>query len=227
MELLSSQSLSSLPSEQFMKFYVDKSLALSIKLDKRCVQKEIVNRYKFKTQVCHDASYLTILEAEKTINRMAAIAELKKYLIEPHLAYEMEKGLFEYAITHITVNKQQDYLINSVYSHHLITLCRNLDIYDTGVENTTLLPMIKENGLDPFFVPFLSPDQMHPDRWQSIKQKKKNEEETQQNFATTDIYTCKKCKDKRFRITEVQIRSADENSNKICSCMTCGYTFIV
>lgn len=227
MENTSSNLQSNLPSEEFMLRYLEKSKEFPAVFDKKNVQKEIVSRYKFRTQVCNDASYLTILEAEQTIDRNSAIIELQKYLGDFYLAQEMEKGLFEYTLTHITVNKQQNHLVSSVYIHHLITLCRNLDPNDTGVENKTLLPMIKESGLNPFFVPFFKPDQLHPERWQTIKEKKKFEEETEKNLATTDIYTCKKCKDKRFKITEIQIRSIDESSSKFCCCMTCGYTFII
>ncbi len=216
-----------LPSEQFMKIYIEKSLAFPAIPDKKNTQKEIVNRYRFRTQSCADTNYLTIIEAENTIDRSHGVSELLKYLGEPVLAHEMEKGLFEYTLTHITVNKQQNHLVSGVYLHHLITLCRNLDPNDTGVENTTLLPMIKENGLNPFFVPFLKPDQMHPERWRTIKEKKKNEEETKNSFATTDLYTCKKCKDKRFKITEIQLRSIDEASNRLLTCMTCHFTFII
>lgn len=214
-------------SEEFMKIYIEKSQAIPSKPNKKSIQKEIVNRHRFKTQTCNSANYMTIIEAENTINRKAAVKELNKYLNDLFLAYEMEKGLFEYSLIHITTNVQQKHLVSNVYQHHLNTLCRNLDVNDTGVENKTLLPMIKEFGLNPFFVAFLTPDQMHPDRWKEIKDKKKHEEETENNLATTDMYTCKKCKDKKFKITEMQLRSADEPSSKFLTCMTCHYTFII
>jgi hypothetical protein len=103
-----------LPSEEFMKIYLEKSIALPAKPDKKAVQKEIINKNRFRTQICNDASYLIILEAEKSIDRKHGINELQKYLGEPYLAHEMEKGLFEYAVTHITINKQQNYLISNV-----------------------------------------------------------------------------------------------------------------
>ncbi len=63
------QLIKNLPSEQFMKKYLEKSLLFPPKLDKKNVQKELVNRYRFKTQVCNDTSYLAIIEAEKSIDR--------------------------------------------------------------------------------------------------------------------------------------------------------------
>lgn len=219
--------LENLPSEQFMEKYLEKSFAFPQKLDKKHIQKEFINKCRFKTYICNDASYLTIIEAEKSIDRKQAIAELNKYLKEYYLALEMEKGLFEFSIIHLTNNKQPHNLISNIYYHHLTTLCRNLDVNDTGVENKTLLPMIKDTGFNPFFVAFLKPEQLHPERWKTVLDKKKIEEETENNLQTTDIYTCKKCKDKRFKITEIQIRSIDESSNKICQCMTCQYTFII
>lgn len=219
-------STSNLPSEQFMKIYLEKSSIFPQKMDKKIIQKEMVNRYRFRTQACNDINYLTIICAEKSIDRKHAILELQKYLGYYHLASEMEKGLFEFSLTHVTVNKQPIHLISNIYSHHLTTLCRNLDPNDKGVENKSLIVMIKENGMDPFYVPFLKPNQMHPDRWLSIINKKKIEEETENNLQTTDIYTCKRCKEKKFKIMEMQLRSLDEPSSKFCTCLTCGFTFI-
>ena len=218
--------LNKLPSENFMNYFLEKSSAFPQKFDKKIIQKEIVNRCRFKTQACNDTNYLTVIEAEKTIDRNDAINQLNKYLDDMYLSLQMEKGLFEFSLTHVTSNKLPNHLVTNIYQHQLTTLCRNLDPNDKGVENKSLIIMIKENGMDPFFVPFLKPEQMHPDRWMQIINKKKIEEETENNLQTTDIYTCKRCKEKKFKIMEMQLRSLDEPSSKFCTCMTCGFTFI-
>jgi DNA-directed RNA polymerase subunit M/transcription elongation factor TFIIS len=216
-----------LPSEQYIKTYLEKNILIPLKFEKKHIQKEIVNKYKFKTHEAYDTDYRTILEAEESIDRKDSVLKILKYVNEYNLANEIENGLFEYSLIHITTTNQPFNLISNIYYHHLITICRNLDINDTGVENKTLLPMIIENILNPFFVAFLKPEQMHPERWKNIIDKKKVEEETENGFQTTDIYTCKKCKDKRFKITEVQLRGLDECSSKIVTCMTCYYTFVI
>jgi len=41
--------------------------------------------------------------------------------------------------------------------------------------------------------------------------------------ATTDMYTCRKCREKKCSYYELQIRSADEPMTKFIKCCNCGY----
>lgn len=41
--------------------------------------------------------------------------------------------------------------------------------------------------------------------------------------ATTDMYTCRKCKEKKCSYYELQIRSSDEPMTKFIKCCNCGY----
>lgn len=194
--------------------------------DKKGIQKEYVNRYHFKTQAGNDISYALILEAEQTINRTWGRQELLKYLKEEYLAYQMEKGLFEFALIKIKIDDLQNHYVTNIYNYQLNNLCRNLDPNDPGIENKTLIKMIKEEGFDPYLVPFLPAEQMHPERWAQDIEKRNRQNDAMTNFQTTDIYTCKKCKFKKFKTIEIQLRSADESSNFICTCMNCYFTFI-
>lgn len=212
-------------SDTFLKAYEEKSLTFPKIFDKRVIEKEYVNKYRFRTQASRDIKYDLVIEAEKLLNRDNAKNELLKYVEQPHIAIEMEKGLFEFALINVTINKTQNHFVLNVYNYQLVNLCRNLDINDKGIENTTLFPMIWCDGFDPFFVPFLSPEQMNPKGWSDIIAKRQLQEETVNGLQTTDLYTCKKCKDKRFKITELQIRSIDEPVTRFFTCMTCYYTF--
>lgn len=193
--------------------------------DKRALQKEYVNRYRFKTQASKNISYALVIEAEKSVNRYNGLVELTKYVEQPHIAFELEKGLFEFSLIHIGVVGSQNHFISNVYDYQLNNLCRNLDPNDPGVENKTLFKMIWNDGFDAYFVPFLPPEQLHPMRWLSIVKKRDLQEDVANNLQTTDLYTCKRCKDKRFKITEIQMRGLDEPSTKVHVCLTCYYTF--
>lgn len=41
--------------------------------------------------------------------------------------------------------------------------------------------------------------------------------------ATTDMYTCRKCREKKCTYYELQIRSSDEPMTKFIKCCNCGY----
>jgi DNA-directed RNA polymerase subunit M/transcription elongation factor TFIIS len=194
------------------------------KNDKNGLKKEYINKYNFKTNDGNAISYDVLIEAEKKINRNFGRTELLKYLKEHFLAYEMEKGLFEYSL--IKLDDLQVHFVSNIYLHRLKELCRNLDVTDKSIQNKTLLKSIIHDSFDPYFVPFLSPEQMHPEKWKEIIKKRDRQTEISENFKTTDVYKCKRCGMRKFRTKEIQLRSADEGANIIASCMNCYLTFI-
>jgi DNA-directed RNA polymerase subunit M/transcription elongation factor TFIIS len=209
----------------FIKSFNEKWNSFPSRTDKKGFQKEYVNRYKFKTHAGNDISYSLVIEAEKCIDRKSAVKELQKYLKEFHLAHSMERGLFEFSLIRVKIDDVPNHFVGNIYSYQLEHICRNLDINDESIGNKTLLPMICEDGFDPYLVPFLPAEQMHPQKWANVVRKRDLQNETANNFQTTDIYTCKRCKMKKFRIMGLQTRSADEPETLFITCMNCYFTF--
>lgn len=189
-------------------------------------EKEFVHMQNFITKSSSDIKYSLVLYASKILNRNNSIKELLKYVKKYHIAVELEKGIFEFALIHITINKIQNNIVEFVYNDKLIDICANLDILDKQIDNQTLLPIILDNQIDPKFVSFLSPEQLHPKRWTDIIQKRDFRYETANNLQTTDRYKCKKCNERKFKVTEIQLRCADEPMSRIHTCTNCGFTFI-
>jgi len=198
----------------------------TLKFDKHGLEREYVNRCKFKTRNSNDIKYSLLLMAEKVIDRKNAIQKLHERVGVYHIVDQIEKGLFEFALVNITVNDIQDHYVEHVYNDKLNDLYDNLDVNNKHICNTTLLPMILEDKFNPYFVAFLTPDQLHPKRWSDVITKRQIREETANELQTTDIYKCAKCGDRKFKITEIQLRSADEPINRVHVCMTCYHTFI-
>ncbi len=219
--------ISSVVDNAFIKTMLEKEAVVPTQYDKRALQKEYVNRYRFRTEASKCISYALVLEAEKTVDRANGIEELLKYVEEPHIAIEMEKGLFEFSLIHVNVTGGPNHFIENVYKFQLNNLCRNLDPNDAGVENKTLFPMIWRDGFDPYIVPFLPPEQLHPMRWLGVIKKRDLQDDVVNGLQTTDMDTCKKCKAKRFKMLELQLRCIDESSSKIYTCTICYYTFII
>lgn len=210
----------------FVKACNEKFKSFPLKTDIKGFQKEYISRYKFKTQAGEDIGYNLIIQAEKTINRSHSIKKFMKYVKEFHIAHQLEAGLFEFSLIKIKIDELPYHFVSSIYSHQLENLCRNLDLNDQSIDNKTLLPMICEDNFDPYLVPFLPPEQMHPQKWSDLIKKRDLQNETANNFQTTDLYKCKKCKMKKFRLTELQLRSADESTSIIAMCLNCNFTFI-
>jgi DNA-directed RNA polymerase subunit M/transcription elongation factor TFIIS len=188
--------------------------------------KEYNNRYNFVTQNSKDIKIDLMKKAELVIDRKKAVKKLEEYL-EWHIAYEIEKGIFEFALIKTVIDKLQYNFVENIYWSKLQDICENVDANNTKINNKTILPMIMNKDFRPFFVAFLSPNQLHPQRWAEMAEKLRVKEETINNVATTDLYKCKKCNERKFRIYELQMRGADEPTSKICTCTVCHNTFIL
>jgi DNA-directed RNA polymerase subunit M/transcription elongation factor TFIIS len=197
----------------------------SMSFDKKSLDKEHIARYKFKTMGSTDIKIALIKEAESILDRKKAKDELSKYIIFP-IANEIEKGLFEKSLTHITENKLPDHFIGMIYEDKLLDICSNLDLNDIRINNTTLISMVYNVSFNPYFTAMLPPEQIHPKRWMDVIKKKQIRDEAINSQPYTDIYTCSKCHESKFKITEIQLRCADEPTNRICQCMVCFHTFI-
>jgi DNA-directed RNA polymerase subunit M/transcription elongation factor TFIIS len=201
----------------------------SLNFDKHSVEKEKIKLYNFMTDIANDIPYELLVEAEKTIDRKSSVVQLMKYLKDYMLAIELEKGLFEYVLTHVLTKKLQFHYCYPTYLMALDSICRNLDINNKDVNNKTLCPAILKGEINPSLVPFLSPTQIHPKRWLSVLQKKAREEQALSSVSTYDDpeNPCKNCGNTKFHSYEQQLRSADEPANKFIICIDCGYTVII
>ena len=112
------------------------------------------------------------------------------------------------------------YLIEQIYeskTEEIINLLNDKEIY--------LLKAIKEGIIDVSKIGFMKPSELNPDKYSTIINKKKKEEDKINNQATSTIYTCKKCKKNKCQVTQRQTRSADEPATTFVTCMECDYTF--
>jgi DNA-directed RNA polymerase subunit M/transcription elongation factor TFIIS len=195
--------------------------------DNKVIEKLYINLNKFKTTSSNDIKYDLILIAENTINRSDAREQIKKFVKYDFISFELEKGLYEFSLVKTTIENLQNHYVTMIYNDQLNNICENLDVNNKSVNNQTLILTLTQQSFDPYYVPFLSPEQLHPKRWIDVTLKKQIRDEAQNSFQTTDMYKCKKCHERKFKITEIQLRSSDEPCNRVCLCMTCFYTFIL
>ena len=70
--------------------------------------------------------------------------------------------------------------------------------------------------------------EMNPEHWSVLIQKKTKRDASRYDTkieASTDMYTCKKCRSKRCTYYEMQTRSADEPATIFVTCLDCGKHF--
>lgn len=103
---------------------------------------------------------------------------------------------------------------------------KNIKFVDRILNKTLTFNGIKLNDYET--IAFMKPQEIFPEKWKKIIQKKIIREDKITNIATTDAYVCPLCKGKKARASAPkQIRSADEPMTAwvTCAMEDCGHTW--
>jgi len=186
------------------------------------INKHIISSYKFRTENSKDINIKLLKVAEK-IKRYETVLRLSHIIFDIEISNEIEKGIFEFSLLHVTTHGLEYKTVTSIYHDKEYDIIYNLK----DPTNTNLLKSIKEGHIIPYAIAFLSPQQLNPDRWKDLLEKKMFRQEAENNMATTDRYRCRKCGERKAKVTELQIRSADEPCSLFITCLICYNTFII
>jgi DNA-directed RNA polymerase subunit M/transcription elongation factor TFIIS len=198
-----------------------------VNFDRERLEREHMARYNFHMKNSIDISSELVKEAEMKIDRINAINQINKYVDYMVMVQDIEKGLFEASLLHVTMKKLDNSYVSSIYKNKLHNICINLDEKNEKIENKTLLKALYRNELKPYMIAFLTPQQMHPKRWESIMQKKMRDDDAMYNIETTDEFECPNCNERKCTVDYIQLRSADEPASKFITCVVCGNTIIL
>jgi transcription elongation factor S-II len=94
-----------------------------------------------------------------------------------------------------------------------------------NLKNEKLLDKIKTDEITAQKLAFMTHQEMNEDIWKELLDKKMKRDAnkyTNNIQASTDMFTCRKCKSKRCTYYELQTRSADEPSTIFVTCLECG-----
>ena len=134
----------------------------------------------------------------------------------------LEKGIYNYTIKESESKK----IVKKWDNQHFVQIYidRFRSIY-LNLKNAELLQQIKNNEITVQSVAFMTHQEMKPEQWSTlINQKIKRDaaKYTMNIEASTDMFTCKKCKSKKCTYYELQTRSADEPATIFVTCLDCG-----
>jgi DNA-directed RNA polymerase subunit M/transcription elongation factor TFIIS len=181
--------------------------------------------FNFKTSASGCIRTDVITYAVKNINRKDALMRLSVH-VPLNIADSIEKGTFEMTLIDLSNEKEDavEFTFNK-YWCRINDICLNLDQTNKRINNLTLRPALLDGSMDPYWVAFMSPQQMHPIRWKVELEKRRIAEQTNTDKKVTDIYKCRKCGDRKSTTTQMQTRSADEPMTIFVTCLTCYSTF--
>lgn len=153
------------------------------------------------------------------VNRSEVITKFLEILNDMNKSVKIEQGIFEFTINYAALKNYTLNLLPAIYLDKANEIELNLR-EDNYLNNKTLKNALEKN-IDPRTLAFLRPHDIHPERWGTIIKKNNLRDEKKNNMPTTDLYVCENCGKNKCRMVELQLRSADEPTTKIITCMKC------
>lgn len=152
--------------------------------------------------------------------------QLHKIIMDEKTAKNIEIGIYNYTIKEATMKNIVKKWENKYFMQLYVNRFRS--VYTNIKTNEILLEKIKNGEISPKEFAKMTHQDFCPEHWKSLieERDKKDIKKFVNNIqASTDMYTCKKCKSKRCTFFEAQIRSADEASTIFITCLDCGHNF--
>ena len=135
----------------------------------------------------------------------------------------IEKAIFNYAIKESRQRKVIKKWENSSFVSIYISRFRSIL---TNLKNNKLIELIQANEITIQELENITHYEMNPPKWKELIEKKIIREQNDLNSnelqASTDMFTCNKCKSKKCTYYELQTRSADEPATIFVTCINCG-----
>ena len=182
------------------------------------------SEYNFITENSIDIKDDYIYSAEKILDRATNQIKLNNILNNIDISLKIELSIFEFTLIYCLNNNLNDIFIKSVYDDKLNNIISN--IIDTqNINNKTLKKDLLSNKINPSYIAFMSPAQLHPDKWLYWVKKKEYKELRENSIVYSDAYKCFKCGERKTKVTQAQTRSADEPMTTFVTCLICYNTF--
>lgn len=182
------------------------------------------SQYDFITENSVDIKDEYIQNAEKLLNRAENQIKLNEILFDIDISLKIELSIFEFSLIYCLNNNLNNNFIKAVYEDKLNSIIANLtDI--KNINNKTLKKDLLSNKINPTYVAFMSPAQLHPQKWLYWVKKKEYKEIRENSIVYSDAYKCFKCGERKTKVTQAQTRSADEPMTTFVTCLICYNTF--
>lgn len=139
-----------------------------------------------------------------------------------NVSLNIEKGIYNRAIEISSelnvVKKWNNEFFVRIYIDKYKSVYFNLN-------NDDVIQYIRDNPLNVHHIAFMSHQELKPEHWHNLIEKKKLKEKDLYEptiLASTDDFTCRKCKSKECTYYQLQTRSADEPMTTYVTCISCG-----
>lgn len=142
--------------------------------------------------------------------------------VKPNVAKNIEVGIYNYALEEAerrnVVKRWDNPYFVMLYERKLVSLLNNINSPD-------VVAMLKSRKTKPHELAKKTHQELNTARWNELIEAKRLREENlyaPKLEASTDNYTCAKCKSKKCTYFQLQTRSADEPMTTFVTCLECG-----
>jgi transcription elongation factor S-II len=151
---------------------------------------------------------------------------IRKYIYkitkDDKISINVEKSIYNFTILKAT---KLNVIRKWCNEYFVLIYINKFKIIFHSLKNKNILNNLKNKKLFPNKIAFLSHLELMPEKWDvKIKEKKLRLENKffPKIEASTDNFTCSKCKSKKCTYYQLQTRSADEPMTTFVSCTNCG-----
>tara|TARA_Y100000741_G_scaffold362474_1_gene348315 strand:- start:1454 stop:1960 length:507 start_codon:yes stop_codon:yes gene_type:complete len=151
-----------------------------------------------------------------TVNKINIILDNIK------MSNNLEKSIFNSTLQDATNKKIIKKWENQYFVEIYVAKLRS--VY-TNLANKQLVENIKNGTFKAHEIGFMTHIEMRPELWKQLLEEKKKRDDTKFSgniTATTDNFTCRKCKSQKCSYYQLQTRSADEPMTTYVDCLNCG-----
>lgn len=134
----------------------------------------------------------------------------------------LEKGIYNFSLDYASKKKIVKKWDNEFFVQIYLDKCRTIF---NNLKNKNILNLITNKKIKAHELAFMDHQEMDPERWEALIELKKIKEDnkyTPKIEASTDNFTCFKCKSKECSYYQLQTRSADEPMTTFVNCIRCG-----
>tara|TARA_R110002074_G_scaffold219705_1_gene390371 strand:+ start:131 stop:580 length:450 start_codon:yes stop_codon:yes gene_type:complete len=134
----------------------------------------------------------------------------------------LEKGIYNSSIREAKERNVVKKWDNVYFSHLYLDRLRTVT---TNLKNPKLKSRVISKDIKAHELAFMSHQEMMPERWQKMVDEKKIRDQNRyapKLEASTDNFTCRKCKSKQCSYYQLQTRSGDEPMTTFVTCLPCG-----
>ena len=153
-------------------------------------------------------------------NPRSEVAKMLQNYVKKSHALPVEQGIYNYTLEQCKSMDIKCHWLSGPFMHLYAFEVKNR--IKNLKENSKLRGGMKKKK-DAYEFVLKDKEELQPERWEPIKQKRKSLNDARSFKEGTDAYKCKRCGERKAEVMLAQTRSADEPMTTFITCLHCGY----